>query len=557
MAEESDASEVKHWADKVALDVKERIEKNPQLKKVYSEQGILIYDEKTPSGVIHIGSGRGWIIHDVIAKSLRELGLKAKFVLSSDDMDPYDKPNKDLDNSWDKYLGMPFCDMPSPVKGYESFGAYYFAQVTDKFPDFGIECELEKTSDLYKKGHFNPAIKIILDNYEKVQQIYTDLYGETVASTRIPFNVKCPKCGKIATTLATSWDKKKELLTFGCKEDFVPWAKGCGYSGQISPYNGNGKFPWKVEWPAKWITKKVVVEYAGKDHFTKGGSRTFGCKLATEILNYPSPYPSDKYDTGKGYEFFTIGGAKMSTSKGRGVSFRESTEFAPAKVLRFLLVKTRPTAVLDFDPYKSNDMILLFERFDKCERVYYGETEGLTESEVMNQRRIYELSHIGKIPSKCPLQVGLGYASVVIQTTLGDVNKSIEIIKKTGHIPDNAIPEELKPIAERLNFAKKWVSDYAGDDYKFQLIENPKSKFDDKLRPIVSELIESLRGKDHTESSLFEEFYTLCKKHDVKNTEFFKAAYKILIDKERGPKLAPFVITIGKEKVADIFEKAI
>ena len=96
------------WADHIALELKKRIEEDLKLKDIYDKQGLLVYDEKTPSGRIHIGSGRGWIIHDVIAKACREIGLRARFVLSSDDMDPYDKPNRDLPGSFDRYLGAPF-----------------------------------------------------------------------------------------------------------------------------------------------------------------------------------------------------------------------------------------------------------------------------------------------------------------------------------------------------------------------------------------------------------------------------------------------------------------
>jgi lysyl-tRNA synthetase, class I len=322
MAKEKD-NEVKHWADQIADEAIERVENDPFLKKIVEKNSYFVYDEKTPSGVIHIGSGRGWIIHDAIAKALRSKGKKARFVLSSDDMDPLDKYSKVLskeDN--ERYIGVPFRYIPSPVNGYDNFGDYYFKQVTEKFAEFGIEAELESTGEEYEKGTFNKQIKIILDNAGKVQDIFSKLYGEDVgAANKLPFNVRCPKCGKIATTEAIEWNKEKEELYFECKSGVVEWADGCGHKGWISPYNGNGKFPWKVEWAAKWPAKGVIVETAGKDHFTKGGSRTVACRIAVDVLDYPPPYPSKGYYTGPGYEFFTVGGKKMSTSKGRGIGF--------------------------------------------------------------------------------------------------------------------------------------------------------------------------------------------------------------------------------------------
>jgi len=99
--------EHQYWADRMADEIIERVEHDPVLKKIVTKTGYFVYDEKTPSGEIHIGSGRGWVIHDVLAKALRDKGKKARFVLSSDDMDPFDKPVKGKPE-YDKYLGVPF-----------------------------------------------------------------------------------------------------------------------------------------------------------------------------------------------------------------------------------------------------------------------------------------------------------------------------------------------------------------------------------------------------------------------------------------------------------------
>jgi len=284
----------------MAEDIIKRVENNDLLKSLVKKHGYIVMDEKTPSGSIHIGSGRGWVIHDAIAKALRDKGVKARFILSSDDMDPLDKPSKELsDEENKKYMGVPFRYIPSPVKGHKSFGDYYFKQCTDLFPDFGIEAELESTGKEYEKGSFNRTIKIALDNADKIQKIYAELYGDDVgAANKLPFNVLCPKCKRVSTTLAVEWDKEKEKLYFECKDGVVEWAKGCGHKGWISPYDGNGKFPWKVEWAAKWPTKSVIVETAGKDHFTKGGSRTM--PLRSRCFQLSSAIPFRRLRNGAG-----------------------------------------------------------------------------------------------------------------------------------------------------------------------------------------------------------------------------------------------------------------
>ncbi len=546
------------WADQMAEDVIERVENNELLKSLVKKNGYIVMDEKTPSGSIHIGSGRGWVIHDAIAKALRDKGVKARFILSSDDTDTLDKPSKELSNEDnEKYRGMSFRDIPSPVSGYKSFGDYYFKQCTNLFPDFGIEAELESTGDEYYKGSFNKTIKIALDNANKIQNIYKELYGDDVkAGEKLPFNPKCPQCNRIATTIASEWDRKKEMVYFECKEGVVEWAKGCGHKGWISPYGGNGKLPWKVEWAAKWAAKSVIVETAGKDHFTKGGSRTAACHFAVDVFNYPPPYPSNGYETGPGYEFFTVGGKKMSTSKGHGLGFADSVNYAPAKMLRFLLIRTRPNASLDFQPYGSNDIILLYERYDQAERIYFNKGD-LGEKENIRQKRIYELSHVGKIPKRIPPQISLSQASLLVQI-FEDEKKILESLKDTGQLPDDAIKSETDYVKERLMFAKKWVEEFADEQYKFIL----QHKIPDNIelsgqqKTALHIIAAKLMTQKWDEKTLFNEFYHIAKEEvKMETSDLFKAAYKVLLNKERGPKLAPFILLLGKEKVAKMFEK--
>jgi lysyl-tRNA synthetase class I len=37
--------------------------------------------------------------------------------------------------------------------------------------------------------------------------------------------------------------------------------------------------------------------------------------------------------------------------------------------------------------------------------------------------------------------------------------------------------------------------------------------------------------------------------------DFFKISYNVLINKDKGPRLASFILEIGKQRVADLFKK--
>jgi len=545
------------WADQIAQRIMGRVEEDAELKKVVKKNGYICMDEKTPSGHIHIGSGRGWVITDAVAKALRDKGVKGRFILGNDDIDPFDKFPSYLDkNKYEKYLGMPFRDIPSPEPGYKSYADFYFSECTEKFDEFGIEAELQSTGANYDKGVFNDAIKIALDNAEQIQNIYRKISGEKAAgATKLPFNPICEKCGKIGTTEAYAWDSEREVLKYRCRKDLVSWAEGCGYEGERSPYSGGGKFPWKVEWAAKWPSIGVVYEIAGKDHFTEGGSRTVAVAISTEVYKYRPPLPSEWDKTGKGYEFFNVGGKKMSTSKGKGIGFAEISKHVPPMLLRYLLIRTRPRAALDFDPYDSNKLLLLYDSYDATKRIYYGIDKEENKREEAHEKRLYELAHIGKIPKKMLTVVPLGHASMVVQSTNFDIGKAVEILKQTGHVPKKIEKDDLKYLTKRLEGAAQWVKEFAPEQYKFIVQKTPPKdlKLSKEQREILHNAADIIE-KDLSEDKLNNELFELAKK-ELSPKEFFRVAYLALIGKERGPRLASFIKSLDKDFVVKRFRE--
>lgn len=550
-----------YWTDKVAEDVKRRVATSAKLKKIVKERGYIVYDEKTPSGPIHVGSARGWLIHDVIAKTMRTHEMKARFVLSSDDIDPMDGLPKSLDPAkWKKYMGVPLRNIPSPEPGYESYADYFFRQCTDKFEEFNIEAELERTGDRYDKGDFNTAIKTILDNVDKVQKIYERLYGKTSASEKLPFQPICEKCGKIGTTFVYEWDTKNEVVKYECKPDMVKWAKGCGYKGEVSPYNGGGKLPWKVEWAAKWPTVGVVCETAGKDHFTRGGSRGVAVAIAVEVLDYPPPWPSTPkrvgkdYDIGKGYEFFLVGGKKMSSSKGIGASFVEVGDILPAEMLRFLMIKSRPETTIDFTP-EGNTISFLFRDFDKTENIYFGK-EDASDRDKHNAKRVYELT-VKQAPKKKPYRIPFDFAAMLVQALPKEsrTESVIGILQRTGHVKKLTLAEK-KILESTLNYAGMWVEKFAPENMKLKVAENvPKeaAKLNAQQKTALKNLGEFLE-KERTDKEIWDKIRAAAEAANIKSQELFQAAYITLIGRNYGPRLVPFIQSLDRGFVTKRFK---
>ena len=70
-----------------------------------------------------------------------------------------------------------------------------------------------------------------------------------------------------------------------------------------------------------------------------------------------------------------------------------------------------------------------------------------------------------------------------------------------------------------------------------------------QLRGEIAENLDS-----HDEKSLSEAIYALAEQAGMQPKQLFQLAYRVLIEKEMGPRLAGFLLTIGKERALELFE---
>ncbi|MCX6811350.1 MAG: lysine--tRNA ligase, partial [Candidatus Berkelbacteria bacterium] len=333
------------WIEKILEDLN-------HLKK----EKFLVSDYKTPSGKIHVGALRGVFIHDAVFQALVKEGKKARFVYGFDDFDPMDSLPVYLDKKkYEQEMGKPLSNVPPPEKGYKSFAEYYAKDFIEVFEKCGARPKIIWLTEEYKSGKFDAVIKEILEHAEDIRKIYKKVSGSIKEKDWLPISMVCEKCGKIGTTHAYRFENEK--VHYECREDYVEWAKGCGYKGKNSPYKGGAKLPWKVEWAAKWKVYGTDIEGAGKDHSTAGGARDIARAIAIEVLKIKEPYNIP-------YEWFLVEGKKMSTSKGVGATAREMLEILPLEVLRFLILRTPPSRAIDFVA-KGETTPQLFDDYDK------------------------------------------------------------------------------------------------------------------------------------------------------------------------------------------------
>ena len=99
-----------------------------------------------------------------------------------------------------------------------------------------------------------------------------------------------------------------------------------------------------------------------------GGSHKVASALAREVLECAVP-------SAFSYEFFTSGDAKMSSSKGIGLSASELVATLPPQLLRYLVLRAQPRRALDF----AVDLPGLNRAFAEYERLWRAVSSGSAE----------------------------------------------------------------------------------------------------------------------------------------------------------------------------------
>lgn len=492
-------------------------------------------DMKTLSGMPHIGSLRSILTHDIIYKIMKEEGFNVDFTYVFNSLDPMDGlPVYHDQNEYLKHMGKPLSQIPSPVAGFESYGHYYAEKYREVFNKLGATPKIYWSHEMYKEGKFNDVIKIALDNREEIRKIYFEVAKKMTPENWHPFQVICPNCGKIGTSFVSDWDGKE--VTYECKEDLVKWAKGCGHKGKISPYNGNGKLFWKVDWPAHWVVLNITVEGAGKDHFTQGGSRDFGVEIMNRVFKVKPPH-------GFMHEFLTVGGKKMSSSKGSGLGADKAIEVLPPELVRFLITRVPYKRSVSFDPNVPDSIPDLFDEYDRCKNAYYDNTdEDLAEA--------YKLAQVNELSNEKPFLPR--FKSVVAYVQMPNLDLDDVYQKEKG---SKLTDEDKKVIDERAKYAKIYLENYADEKDKFSFTKYvPDLSLSSEelfiLKGLIAIIIKNNdNGADILQNAIFE----YSKETNYGAKQMFALIYKLLLNKSSGPKAGWLIKDIGTENVLERF----
>jgi len=301
----------------------------------------------------------------------------------------------------------------------------------------------------------------------------------------------------------------------------------------------------------------VDFEPGGKDHASPGGSYDTSRVIAKKIFDFEAPIF-------QGYEFIGIKGAtgKMSGSSGLNLTPDTLLKLYQPEMILWLYAKSEPTKAFDF--CFDDGILRQYFEFDKQ---YNDFMEGKGD-EFLNTVMANCLLETGEEDGK-PVYRKIETVPMSLLVQLGSVvDFNVPMLETVfGKIGQPFTYEQFK---DRLDRAKYWLEQCSPENvnrlrpYRNWAVYETLNEEEKKEIALLHDYIKN-GGYDLDE--LNQELYAIPKKvmgelQDPKELkkiqgQFFKNVYRLLIDKEKGPRLYLFLYAIEPEKYVSLLDFSI
>ncbi|WEU40627.1 MAG: lysine--tRNA ligase [Candidatus Odinarchaeum yellowstonii] len=539
-------SEMRVWIEEIADEILKR-----------KTDKIVINSGKSISGRIHIGIFRELFICDSLKRILDKKGFDAEFYFILDDYDPAKKFPSYIPSDYDKYIGAPFSDIPSPFSEGESYAEFFAKELISTFSSFGLNPKILWTSKLYNTVEMKNIIRTVINKVDEIRSILISYVGETLneedaeeyrreVAERYPISVVCKRCGKMQVIDKGKIKPNRVLNYIKETDEVIYYCHSCKKEFKEKLEDARLKLTWRVDWPAKWFLLKVTCEPAGKDHTVKGGAYDTGLRICQEVFGYEGPVKI-------GYEWLRYGDVDMKTHKGIIFTPREYLEIGQPEVLRYLIIRTPPSKHISFRPELLPQYIDEYERF---ERVFFNNQLDASDEEKYEASILYPLTLVDEkiqtIKPKLPFRFAVIFSQLKeIMNPQAIMVKAQEVVKKIYKIPV-ITDRELKEIEETIRKAANWVLKYGSENYKIHISKSISGDIKESLteaqKTVIRKVAELLSQGDFTEEELQNKIFNIIKEVeglDVKKG--FESIYMVILGKKYGPRLGSFLLSLDRD----------
>jgi lysyl-tRNA synthetase class 1 len=477
-----------------------------------------------PSGLPHIGTFAEVARTTMVRRAFAVLSdLPTRLIAFSDDMDglrkvPDNVPGQEL---LAQHLGQPLTVVPDPFGTHESFGAHNNARLCAFLDAFGFDYELMSSTECYRSGHFDAALKAVLAHYDDIMAVMLPSLRAERRATYSPFLPLCPKTGRVLQVPLIETDVDAGTVVYEDED---------GTRVEVPVTGGACKLQWKVDWAMRWFALGVDYEMSGKDLIDS-------VRLSSRICRILGAVPP----AGFTYELFLDEkGEKISKSKGNGLTIDEWLRYAsPESLTYFMYQSPRKAKRLYFDviPRTVDDYVAGLHRFP---------------GEEPEKRLANPLWHIhgGAPPAE---DVPIGFAMLLnLASACNAEDKSVLWGFISRYAPE-ARPENHPVLDGLVGYALAYYQDFVKPEKRYRAP-------DEQERAALEDLLGSLEAMapDIPAEDIQYEVYEVGKRHGFENLrQWFKALYEILFGQSQGPRMGSFVALYGIDETVALIRRAL
>jgi len=479
-----------------------------------------------PSGLPHLGTFQEVARTLMVRHALAEMtDWPSRLIAFSDDMDgmrkvPPGVPDQDMMHA---HLDQPLSSIPDPYGcGHDSYAAHNNNLLRQFLDRFGFDYEFLASSDCYRSGRFDEALRQVLRRYQAILDVMLPTLGEERRRTYSPVLPISAVSGKVLQVPIEVVDPEAGIVRYA--------DPATGEAVEQSILSGGAKLQWKVDWAMRWTALGVDYEMAGKDLID---SVTQSSKIA-RILGARPP-------EGFNYELFLDeNGEKISKTRGNGVTLDQWLTYAPEESLAFYIYR---------EPRKAKQ--LSFGIIPKAVDEYHQFLAAYPAQE-WDKRLGNPVHHVhaGKVPeARLPLTFALLLNLVAVAST-EDKGLLWAFVKRYA---PQASPEANPELDALIGYAAAYFRDFVAGSLRRRA---PDEKEAAALRDLDSRLalLSPEAGPDEIQNMVFE----VGKAHAFENLrDWFKALYETLLGTSQGPRMGSFFALYGLDNSRRLIAEAL
>lgn len=509
----------KAWPFQEAHRVLERVEQKGKTGTVIFETGY------GPSGLPHIGTFGEVFRTTMVMQAFQKISDQpTKLICFSDDMDglrkvPTNLPNQEM---LAEYIGKPLTSVPDPFGTHASFAHHNNAKLCEFLDQFGFEYDFYSATEMYQTGQLNAGLLAVLKHHEEICNIVKPTLGEERRQSYSPFLPVDAESGHVLLAPVLETNPDAGTLVYE-RED--------GKKIETSVTDGHCKLQWKADWAMRWYALDVDYEMAGKDLID---SFTIGNKINRAIGGTP---PVQMV-----YEHFVDeNGAKISKSKGNGMTIEEWLQYGPPESLSLFMYHR---------PERAKKLFLAVVPKTADEYLDHVAKYPDQAQDVQIENPAWHI-HNGQVPA--PVPVTYNMLLNLLSAAAQDVSSDL----LWGFI--QRYQPEVTPATHPL---LKGMVDNAMAYYRDHVLPSKQyrtpTEQEREALQAAQAMLADLTGTE-TAEEIQTAFYTLGKEHYGKENlrEWFKMLYETLFGTAQGPRLGSFVQIYGVDETRSLIDQAL